>query len=121
MKDLEQFLRDNKPEMPDEGQFMIEMNARLNAVEGIKQTVDGESRRWRKALIITLVVGLVLGSALTALVLLHPLPALGVDESILTKSVQFLQDKNEFLFGFIAVCATALGILSLTAHRQTTI
>lgn len=119
MKDIEQLLRDNKPETPDEGQFMIEMNARLNAVEGIKQTVDGENRRWRKALIIALVAGLVLGSALTALVLLHPLPALQVDESALAKAVQFLQDKKEYLFGFIAVCATTLGILSLSGRHQT--
>ena len=119
MKDLEQFLRDNKPETPDEGQFMIEMNARLNQVEGIKQTVDGENRRWRKALIITLVAGLVLGSALTALVMLHPLPALGVDESALTKAVEFLQAKREYLFIFIAACATALGVVFLSGRRQT--
>ena len=119
MKDLEQFLRDNKPETPDEGQFMIEMNARLNQVEGIKDTVDGENRRWRKVLIITLVAGLVLGSALTALVLLHPVQPLPVDEPALTKSLQFLQDKKEFLFGFIAVCATALGVVFLSGRRQT--
>ena len=47
MKDLEQFLRDNAPETPEEGQFLLETNARLDAVEGIKKTVDGERRRGR--------------------------------------------------------------------------
>ena len=51
MKDLEQFLRDNAPETPEEGQFLLETNARLNAVEGIKKTVDGERHRGRVALI----------------------------------------------------------------------
>ena len=118
MKDLEQFLRDNKPEIPDEGQFMIEMNARLNQVEGIKQTVDGENRRWRVALIIALVAGLVLGCAVTALVLLYPVQPVQLDDSVLTKAIQSLQGKKEILFGFIALCAVALGIVSLMKRRE---
>ena len=61
MKDLDRFLRENAPETPEEGQFLIETNARLDSVEGIKKTVDGENRRWRVALIIALAAGLVLG------------------------------------------------------------
>ena len=61
MKDIEQYLRDNAPETPSEGQFLIETNARLNAVEGIKKTVDGERRNGRIALIVALAAGLVLG------------------------------------------------------------
>ena len=120
MKDIEQFLRDNKPETPDEGQFMIEMNARLNSVEGIKTTVEGENRRWRKALIITLVVGLVLGCAVTALVLLCPVEPLQVDQSALMKAFQTIQPYKELLFVFIAVCAVALGLLFLPNPRRAT-
>ena len=69
MKDIEQYLRDNAPETPAEGQFLIETNARLNAVEGIKKTVDGERRRGRIALIVALAAGLVLGCLITLLVL----------------------------------------------------
>ena len=119
MKDIEQFLRDNKPETPDEGQFMIEMNARLNAVEGIKKTVEGENRRWRVALIIALVAGLVLGCAITALVLLCPVEPLQVEQSALMKALQTMQPYKNLLFGFIAACAIALGVLSLTGRRQT--
>ena len=49
MKDIEQFLRENAPDTPAEGQFMIETNARLNAVEGIKKEVDGARHRGRIA------------------------------------------------------------------------
>ena len=49
-KDIEQYLRDNAPGIPDEGQFLIETNARLRNVEGIKQTVDTERRRGREFL-----------------------------------------------------------------------
>ena len=45
MMDIEQYLRDNKPEMPEEGQFLVETNARLRNVEGVKKCVDEDLRR----------------------------------------------------------------------------
>ena len=117
MKDIEQFLRENAPETPDEGQFLIETNARLNAVEGIKREVDGERRRGRIALIVALAAGLVLGCVITLLVLFCPVrPA--ADSTAFSKALEALQDKKEFLFGAIACLAIALGVVSLTKKQE---
>lgn len=115
MKDIEQFLRDNAPGTPDEGQFMIETSARLNAVEGIKKTVDGENRRWRLTLIIALLAGLLLGCFVTALVLFYPVK---IDGSAIGKAINSLQEWKPVLFGFIAACAVALGLLSLNRKGE---
>ena len=115
MKDIEQYLRENAPETPDEGQFLIETNARLGAVEGIKKTVDGERRHWRVVLLVTLAAGLVLGCLLTLLVLFYPVQ---VDGSAFSKALETLQDKKEILFGVIAVCAIALGVVSVTRKKE---
>ena len=72
MKDIEQYLRQNKPETPDEGQFIIETNARLSNVEGIKGTVDAERHRGRLMLVIALVAGLVIGCLFTLFVVFFP-------------------------------------------------
>ena len=118
MKDIEQFLRENAPETPDEGQFLIEANARLNAVEGIKKTVDGERRRGRIALIIALAAGLALGCLVTLLVLFHPIQPLQVDNSVVTKVVDSLQNNKEVLFGAVACLAIALGLVLMTRKRE---
>ena len=118
MTDIEQFLRENAPEVPDEGQFMVETNARLNAVEGIKKTVDGENRRWRIALIAALAAGLVLGCLLTLVVLFCPIEPVTVDSSVFAKAIDVLQGKKEILFGIIAALAVALGLVSLTRRRE---
>ena len=116
MKDIEQFLRDNAPETPAEGQFMIETNARLNAVEGIKKEVDGVHRRGRIALIIALAAGLVLGCVITLLVLFYPVqPA---DNTAFTQALEALQDKKDFLYGAIALFAIALGVVSLRKKER---
>ena len=119
MKDIEQYLRENAPEAPDEGQFMIETNARLNAVEGIKETVDGENRRWRIALIVALAAGLALGCILTLLVLFVPVQPVRTDSSALMKTLEALQGKENILFCLIALLAVALGLVSMTRKRET--
>lgn len=118
MKDLEQYLRDNAPSTPDEGQFLIETNARLSAVEGIKETVDRENRRWRLALIVALAAGLALGCIVTLLVLFVPVQPVHADSSVFLKALEKLQGCKEVLFGLIALMAVALGLVSMTKRRE---
>ena len=115
MNDIEQFLRENAPETPAEGQFLIEMNARLGAVEGIKKTVDGERRRGRLALVIALAAGLVLGCLVTLLVLFCPVR---VDGTVLARIIEALQSWKEVLVGVIASCAIALGVVFVTRKKE---
>ena len=118
MKDIEQFLRDNAPETPDEGQFMIETNARLNAVEGIKRTVDGERRRGRIVLVVTLVAGIVLGSLATLFLSLHPalpkLPDLPILENLPGSPAIW----KSLSLGLVACLAIGLGVVLLSKKRE---
>jgi len=113
MSDIEQYLRQNKPDTPDEGQFIIETNARLESVEGIKKTVGAERRRGRVALVIALVAGIVLGCMLTLFAIFFPLPSIDVDTSVLTKVAATLKEHMYLLVVTIAGCAIALGIVSM--------
>ena len=61
------------PKPSDPTAFRLELNARLAAVEQIKAYHDREVRRTRRILQFTLVFGLLLGGALTAFFILHPL------------------------------------------------
>jgi hypothetical protein len=117
MKDIEKYLRENAPEVPEEGQFLIETNARLSAVEGIKKTVDGERRRGRIALIITLISGLVIGCAATLLVMFYPIRPEQPDVSVIARSVESLRGYKEVLMGVVAFFALALGIVFGTRRQ----
>jgi len=119
MKDIEHYLRENAPDTPDEGNFIIETNARLSAVEGIKETVDGENRRWRIALIVALAAGLALGCVLTLLVLFVPVQTVQADSSALIKALEALQGRKIILFCLVALLAVALGLVSMTRKRET--
>ncbi|MBQ6087214.1 MAG: hypothetical protein IJK96_04055 [Bacteroidales bacterium] len=115
MKDIEQYLRENVPEIPEEGQFLIETNARLSLAEGIKKTVDEERRHWRIALTVALASSLALGCVMTLVVMFYPVRPLIEDGSdLMAQAVGFLREWRVVLVGLIAVCAVSLGVLFAT-------
>ena len=118
MMDIEQYLRDNKPEMPEEGQFLVETNARLSNVEGVKKCVDDNRHRGRMALIIALAFGLGLGCLMTLLVMFFPLPSIEVDQSAIAKISAGLMEWKEFLIALFAGCAITLGVVFLTRKKE---
>lgn len=118
MRDIEQYLRENKPEMPEEGQFLIETNARLSNVEGIKRCVDEDRHRGRKALVIALAAGFVLGCLMTLLVMFYPAPSIEANPVFFDKLMAGLQEWKEVFIALIAVCAIALGVVFMGRKKE---
>lgn len=111
MKDLEQFLRDHKPVVKEDPAFLLETRHRLEAVEGLKGEVDRQSVRLRKALVIALVSGLVVGIGITALAFLYPVDPATAGEGLLEKISLVLQGVKPYLLLPVAILAIALGLV----------
>lgn len=126
MKEIEEILRENKPSVPDGEDFMIELNARLEAVEKIKAAVCAERRRGRARLLAALLAGLAAGGLLMALVLLSPtLPEApgwlvkgGFWSDLLSRVMVFLKGWQMYLLPAIALVATALGLAPLLSRPR---
>ena len=73
---IDEFLRNNKPVVKDDPAFLLKVRQRLDAVEGIKDEVDRQSRLRHIALRVTLLIGIVIGSLITAFILLAPLDSI---------------------------------------------
>lgn len=117
MTDIEQYLRNNKPEMPEEGHFLIETNVRLSRVEGVKDCVSDDRHRSRTAMIMALMTGLLLGCLAALLVMLYPLPHWDATRAALTRFIESLQEYKDLFLGSIAICAIALGVVFVTRKR----
>ena len=70
--EIKDFFRQTAPKPADPTSFTLELNARLAAVEQIKAYHDREVRRTRRTFRIIFAAGLVLGGALAAFLILHP-------------------------------------------------
>lgn len=80
---IEEFLRQNKPRVKNDPTFLLETQRRMRQVEGIKSEVDRQRRYGRTMLIITLVLGILIGAAAVLIVYTYPADAnVGVIESI---------------------------------------
>lgn len=107
MKDIEQYLRDNKPVVKEDPTFILETRRRMESVEGIKAEVDRQSSRLHKALVVTLFIGLVVGAGLTALAYFYPVDAEGT--SALNEFHAFLHSYRQYVLGAVALMAIGLG------------
>ena len=111
MKEIEYFLKDNKPQVKEDPTFILETQRRMEAVEGIKSEVDRQRHHGRVALIIALAAGLVIGIAATALAFLYPVDAQSATEGIMQSIRVFLDAWKQYLLLPVAVLAITLGVV----------
>ena len=117
MKDIEQYLRENKPVVKDNPTFILETRRRMEAVEGIKGEVDRQRCTGRTALVIALAAGLAAGVIITVLAFLFPANASSLGEGLWASLRLFLDSYKYYMFVVIAVLSIALGLI-LPAHKE---
>ena len=117
MKEIEDFLRENKPVVKDSPTFILEARRRMEAVEGIKAEVDRQRCYGRLALIITLMAGLLLGVVATAIAFLYPIDAESVGKGVLDSIRLFLTTWKQYLLLPVALLAIALSLVLMSGKR----
>ena len=119
MKEIEDFLRENKPVVKKDPTFLLETRRRMEQVEGIKAEVDRQRSQGRVALIVTLAIGLAVGVLATAIAFLYPVDAASVGEGLWQSIRIFLETWKQYLLLPVALIAIALGVLLIQGRRQT--
>ena len=110
-KDIESILRDSRPQVEDNPTFLLEVQQKMRAVEGIKNEVDRQRRHGRTALILALVSGLIFGAVAMSLTYLYPIDTSAISEGILSDIRVFVESYKQYLMLLIAGCAISLGII----------
>ena len=118
--DIESLIRENKPHVKDNPTFLLEVQHKMRAVDGIKSEVDRQRRYGHQALIIALVAGLVLGCIITALAYLFPIDPESLGESLIADIKMILDPWKHYVLIFMAICAITLGVI-FSARKENTI
>ena len=71
-KALEELFLANKPQFDDKEAFMASVTKRLDAVEYIKQYQEATIRRYKTAMVVAFLAGLIVGGGAIAYLLLSP-------------------------------------------------
>ena len=118
MKEIEDFLKENKPVVKEDPTFLLKTRQRMEAVEGIKAEVDRQRSHGCKALIVALIIGLAIGSIATAMAYLYPVDANSVGEGVLDSIRAFLTTWKQVLIYIVAALALALGVLLTRGEKS---
>lgn len=116
-KDIESFLRENRPQVKDNPTFLLEVQRKMREVEGIKAEVDRQQKYGKIALVITLVFGLLLG-ALTML-LAYLVPVDGLIDTVIIASIRLgVEPIKEYLIIPLIACIVALLAVLYTSRQN---
>ena len=109
--DIEDLLRENKPQVSDNPTFLLEVQQKMRAVDGIKSEVDRQRRYGNQALVITRVAGLILGGIVATLAYLYPINPDLLGESLIADIKMALDPWKHYVLIFMAICAITLGVI----------
>lgn len=71
-KTLEDIFQNFNPELNDNDAFMQRLNRKLEAIEYLKQVQERQIRRYRYAVLVAFVIGIIGGGSLFTFMLYHP-------------------------------------------------
>ena len=109
--DIESLLRGNKPQVKDNPTFLLEVQQKMRAVEGIKIEVDRQRRSGRYALVLALFAGFTLGCIAAALAYLYPVNPETIGDNLMMNIKALIDPWKHYVLLLIAWCATALAVI----------
>ncbi len=117
-KALEELFLVQKPQFSDNADFMVSLTKRLDAVEYIKQHQEATIRRYKMAMVIVFVVGIVSGAFTTAFVLSTP-----ADVPLFTFKLQstfllWIADNSRLIAATALSLLMTAGIVSIISNIQ---
>ena len=111
MKNIESYLRENKPQVKDNPAFLLEVQQKMHAVDGIKSEVDRQRQYGRQALVFTLLAGLIIGGIATAAVYLYPINPESTGENLVADIMMVIEPWKHYIMLLATCCAIALGLI----------
>ena len=112
--DIDSFLRENKPQVKDSPTFMLEVQQKIRAVDGIKSEVDRQRRYGRQVLALSLFAGFVLGGIVAALAYLYPIDLDSIGDNLFVHIMSMIEPWKHYIILFVAGCAISLGVIYST-------
>ena len=117
-KQLESFLKENKPRPESDPTFILETRRRMSQVEGIKREVDRTRTGGCSAVRVALVAGIALGTIAASIAYFWPVvDPTQLDGGVIDSLRGFLTQYKQYLLFPLAIMITAL-CLVLTSGRK---
>lgn len=117
-KALEDLFLAQKPQFDDSEAFMASLNKRLDAVEYIKQHQEATIRRYKMALVVAFVVGIISGAVTIAFLLSTPAEVPLFTFQVETGVLSWLAANSRLITATALSLLMTLGLISIIGNIQ---
>ncbi len=117
-KALEELFLANKPQFDDKEAFMASLTKRLDAVEYIKQHQEATIRRYKMAMVVAFIAGLIVGGIAIAYILSTPMDVPVFSFKTQFTLLQWLIDNSRILTVTAVSLLTTFGIAAFITNIQ---
>ncbi len=117
-KALEELFLANKPQFDDKEAFMASLTKRLDAVEYIKQHQEATIRRYKMAVVVAFIAGLIVGGIAIAYILSTPMDVPVFSFKTQFALLQWLIDNSRILTVTAISLLTTFGIAAFITNIQ---
>jgi hypothetical protein len=117
-KALEELFLANKPHFDDRDNFMASLTKRLDAVEYIKQHQEATIRRYKMAMVVAFIAGLIVGGIAMAYILSTPRDVPVFSFKTQFALLQWLIDNSRLITVTAISLLTTLGIAAFITNIQ---
>ena len=117
-KALEDLFLAQKPQFDDSKAFMASLNKRLDAVEYIKQHQEATIRRYKMALVVAFVVGIISGGVTIAFLLSTPAEVPLFTFQVQTGWLSWLAANSRIITATALSLLVTLGLISIIGNIQ---
>ena len=117
-KALEDLFLTQKPQFDDNEAFMASLNKRLDAVEYIKQHQEATIRRYKMALVVAFVVGIISGAVTIAFLLSMPAEVPLFTFQVETGILSWLAANSRLITATALSLLITLGLISIIGNIQ---
>ena len=117
-KDLEELFLAQKPHFDDNEDFMASLNKRLDAVEYVKQHQVATIRRYKMALVVAFVVGIISGAVTIAFLLSTPAEVPLFTFHVETGWLSWLAANSRILIASALSLLVTMGVVSIIGNVQ---
>jgi len=115
---LEELFLANKPHFDDRDNFMASLTKRLDAVEYIKQHQEATIRRYKMAMVVAFIAGLIVGGIAMAYILSTPMDVPVFSFKTQFALLQWLIDNSRLITVTAISLLTTLGIAAFITNIQ---
>ena len=117
-KALEELFQSRKPHFDDSDAFMTSLTKRLDAVEYVKQYQEATIRRYKMAMIVAFVVGIISGAIAIAWVISTPIDVPLFTFQVQTGFLLWLVENSRIIVSALLSLLMTAGIISIISNVQ---